>query len=187
MYHRKKNVSQPSSGLGFCSSYMVKSQEGRDRGKIGIPLWFLPPENSEENWNQSARQVHLLLLWQDQMKNRAVRIWHCGSCMKTVVGGDLDLQHHLHSHSAVCHQKTEGTERTVEAERLRLAINGVIYMTKYFIMALCILYCLVPTSLALPIDISPAATLQLLTQRVDSVRHGGHLILEQSFRREGFF
>lgn len=70
------------------------------------------------------------------MKNPAVGIWHCGSYVKAVVGEDLDLQHHFRSHSEVCHQKTEGTERIVETGHLRLAINGVIYMTKNFIMAL---------------------------------------------------
>ncbi|KAK7815959.1 hypothetical protein U0070_014172 [Myodes glareolus] len=44
-------------------------------------------KNGEENWDQSARQVHLLLLWQDQMKNQDISIWHRGSCRKTVVGG----------------------------------------------------------------------------------------------------
>lgn len=30
------------------------------------PLWYLPQKNDEENWNQPAHQVHLLLWWQKQ-------------------------------------------------------------------------------------------------------------------------
>ncbi|CAO2642459.1 Putative 60S ribosomal protein L37a [Lemmus lemmus] len=40
-----------------------------------------------------------------KMKNQAAGIWHCGSCMKSVLGRDPDLQHHFRSHSEVCHQK----------------------------------------------------------------------------------
>uniref|UniRef100_A0A8C8W7M2 60S ribosomal protein L37a-like n=1 Tax=Peromyscus maniculatus bairdii TaxID=230844 RepID=A0A8C8W7M2_PERMB len=42
-----------------------------------------------------------------KMKRCAVAIWNCGSCMKTVAGWALDLQHHFCPHSEVCHQKTE--------------------------------------------------------------------------------
>ena len=44
-----------------------------------------------------------------KMKRRAVGIWHCGSCLKTllVVPGPT---HHCCCHRKVCHQKTEGIE-----------------------------------------------------------------------------
>uniref|UniRef100_A0A8C8GAN4 Ribosomal protein L37a n=1 Tax=Oncorhynchus tshawytscha TaxID=74940 RepID=A0A8C8GAN4_ONCTS len=59
-----------------------------------------------------------------KMKRRAVGIWHCGSCMKTVAGGawtynteslfPFVFQHDVCSHSEVGHQETEGAEGPVE-------------------------------------------------------------------------
>ncbi|KAK1340559.1 hypothetical protein QTO34_019129 [Cnephaeus nilssonii] len=55
-----------------------------------------------------------------KMKRRAVGIWHCGSCMKTVAGcltvaGGAWTYKHFCRHSQVSQQKTEGIERPVEA------------------------------------------------------------------------
>ncbi|KAI4580254.1 hypothetical protein MJT46_001622 [Ovis ammon polii x Ovis aries] len=49
-----------------------------------------------------------------KMKRRAVGIWHCGSCMKTLLVVPRPT-HHCCCHRKVCHQKTEGIEGPVEA------------------------------------------------------------------------
>ncbi|CAD7686399.1 unnamed protein product [Nyctereutes procyonoides] len=43
-------------------------------------------------------------------KRRAVGIWHCASYMNTITSGTWRCHH-----SKVCHQKTEGVKRPVEA------------------------------------------------------------------------
>ncbi|KAJ6665493.1 hypothetical protein lerEdw1_003334 [Lerista edwardsae] len=63
-----------------------------------------------------------------KMKRKAVGIWHCGSCMKTVAGGawtyNLNLsssgfssthvlKYHFSSDSEICYQKTERAERPI--------------------------------------------------------------------------
>uniref|UniRef100_A0A2K6K148 60S ribosomal protein L37a n=1 Tax=Rhinopithecus bieti TaxID=61621 RepID=A0A2K6K148_RHIBE len=54
-----------------------------------------------------------------KMKRRAVGIWHCGSCMKTVAGGACSYnKYHFCCHDKVLHQKTEGVERPVDAPLL---------------------------------------------------------------------
>ncbi|XP_052363990.1 60S ribosomal protein L37a isoform X1 [Oncorhynchus keta] len=71
-------------------------------GKVrSTPLTYTASIPAPSVARYSLQPVHLLLLWQGtvysqytcsfcgktKMKRRAVGIWHCGSCMKTVAGG----------------------------------------------------------------------------------------------------
>ncbi|XP_038654780.1 60S ribosomal protein L37a-like [Scyliorhinus canicula] len=57
-----------------------------------------------KNIDQLACKIQHLL-WQTKMKRRAVCIWHCGSCMKTVAGGTWTYTTTLTVtvKSAICH------------------------------------------------------------------------------------
>ena len=84
-------------------------------GKYETYYSGLPQENGEENWNKPTHQVHLLLLQQNQDEEMS-----CGNLALWFLQENgswwyLDLYHHFCHHSKVCHQATEGMERTVEA------------------------------------------------------------------------
>uniref|UniRef100_A0A8C1C2H0 Ribosomal protein L37a n=1 Tax=Cyprinus carpio carpio TaxID=630221 RepID=A0A8C1C2H0_CYPCA len=49
-----------------------------------------------------------------KMKRKAVGIWHCGSCMKTVAGGAWMYNRH----GQICHQASEGAEGPVDMCRI---------------------------------------------------------------------
>lgn len=98
-----------SSGLGPGLWQHGETQpECWNRGQIQDLLWCPPRESGEENLNQPASQVHLLLLWQDQ--DEETSCGHLGLWFLHESGSRwcLDLQPNLCCHREVCHQKSPG-------------------------------------------------------------------------------
>merc|ERR1712058_212350 len=64
-----------------------KNQEGRYCWQIRHKIWSLPQKNRKEDGSHSTQHLCLSLLWKGSMRRKAVGIWYCSRCAKTVAGG----------------------------------------------------------------------------------------------------
>ncbi|TRY79796.1 hypothetical protein TCAL_09998, partial [Tigriopus californicus] len=108
-------------------------QEGRSCGQVRDPLWSFPAKDRQEDGGLSARQVHMLLLWQGchEAQGRGHLVLQHEKLSRDRGRRSLELHNHRRRLRSIRHPTSERNEGALDQLIHRFCISPFTFIKRW--------------------------------------------------------